>query len=197
MRLIPLAVGLALTLYACVPSKPDLSPIAAAQTFDATPSFDAKLLQHTHHLRHRHPHGHAHAIAYIYNHAALARKVQREYGIPEEITLAVGLLESGKGGSNIATNSNNHFGIKRGDGWQGAVFVCGNKIQWRAYRSVEASYMDFGAYILKRVPSFIAAPSVEAFARTGYAGKGRKAVVYAALLNSIITRYELEHLFSL
>jgi flagellum-specific peptidoglycan hydrolase FlgJ len=195
MRTLLTTVWLALSLTACAPIKPDLSPIPSPQNHDFKPSFDALVLQHTHYLRHRFKQGHALAIAYIYNYAAAARRVEREFGIPAEITIAVGMLESRFGGSNIAICSRNHFGIKRGDGWQGAVFVCQRGKEWRAYATVEASYTGFGEFIQQRVPEFIAAPSVEAFAATGYAGGGRKAKEYAALLNKIITRYELRDLF--
>lgn len=185
-----------LLLAACAPPAATLSPIAAPHTFDARPSFEAKAAQHVHYLSTRYKHGHAEAIAYIYNYSALARRVEHEYGIPAQIVLAVGLLESGKGGSNIAVNSRNHFGIKKGDGWHGATFVCANGKQWRAYPNAEASYLDFGKFITLRLPTFIAAPSVEALAQSGYAGGGRKARLYAQLLNNVITRYELAELFT-
>jgi len=140
--------------------------------------------------------GHVEAVAYICNNAERAMAVQTAYGIPAEITLAVGMLESGKGSSNIAHNARNHFGIKRGDGWRGATFTCANNKQWRAYNSIDDSYADFGRFIMEHVPEFVENPSVEAFAKTGYAGKGRKAGVYAALLNSIISRYQLRELFA-
>lgn len=154
------------------------------------------MLQHVHYLRHRYKHGHAHAIAYIYNNAHRARRTQAIFGIPAEITLAVGMLESDKGGSNIAIQARNHFGIKEGDGWDGPVFTCQRGETWRAYPSIEASYMGFGQYLSERVPCFIEAPSVEALAATGYAGHGKKAREYARHLNTIIARYELRDLFT-
>ena len=41
------------------------------------------------------------------------------YGIPASITLAQGILESGSGKSELAVNSNNHFGIKCHSNWEG------------------------------------------------------------------------------
>lgn len=195
MRQLTLFAAL-LLLAACAPPAATLSPIPAPRTFDVRPSFEAKAAQHVHYLSNRYKHGHAEAIAYIYNYSALARRVEHEFGIPAQITLAVGLLESGKGGSNIAVCARNHFGIKKGDGWHGATFVCANGKQWRAYATIEEGYVGFGEFIAAEAPCFLEAPTIEAFAQTGYAGGGRKAVVYAAALHLIITRYELAELFT-
>ena len=40
-------------------------------------------------------------------------------GIPASIKLAQGILESGLGKSELATNAQNHFGIKCGSDWMG------------------------------------------------------------------------------
>lgn len=196
-RFVKSAVFLCLMLFAsCAPMKQDLSPIPSVQTFDITPSFEAKTAQHVCYLADKYKRGRAHAIAYIANYAHVARRIEREYGIPAEITLAAAMLESGYGGSQIAVCSRNHFGIKRGDGWRGATFVCQKGVEWRAYATVEEGYIGFGEFIAAEAPCFLAAPSVETFAQTGYAGGGRKAVVYAADLHSIIARYELKDLFT-
>lgn len=42
----------------------------------------------------------------------VAEDMQQRYGIPPAITLAQGVLESHAGGSRLAIDSNNHFGIK-------------------------------------------------------------------------------------
>ena len=49
---------------------------------------------------------------YIKQYSNIAVKHQKEYHIPASITLAQGLLESGAGLSELARESNNHFGIK-------------------------------------------------------------------------------------
>lgn len=195
MRLLLTTIlGLAFALHACAPTNPIFTtppaPAPAAQS-----SFNAKMLQHVAALNAKHKHGHGAAIGYIFSHAHRARRVEAAFGIPAEIVLAVAILESDKGGSNIAICAANHFGIKRGDGWDGPTFTCGRGKAWRAYSSVEASYMDFGRYITERAPRFVNSPTPEAFAQTGYAGRG-KSKVYAALLRSIIERYELRELFN-
>lgn len=49
---------------------------------------------------------------YIETYAPIALAEQKKYGIPASITIAQGLLESDVGGSRLARNNNNHFGIK-------------------------------------------------------------------------------------
>ncbi len=49
---------------------------------------------------------------YIKRFGRVAVAEMKKYGIPASITLAQGLLESDVGESRLATNSNNHFGIK-------------------------------------------------------------------------------------
>ncbi len=49
---------------------------------------------------------------YVSRYSAIAIQEMTEYGIPASITLAQGLLESNAGDSRLATDANNHFGIK-------------------------------------------------------------------------------------
>lgn len=49
---------------------------------------------------------------YVKQFLPLAKEESRKYGIPVSITLAQGLLESNAGDSQLARESNNHFGIK-------------------------------------------------------------------------------------
>ena len=57
--------------------------------------------------------------AYIDQYKSLALEQERLYGIPAPITLAQGILESEAGQSGLATNANNHFGIKALGNWSG------------------------------------------------------------------------------
>lgn len=90
---------------------------------------------------------------YIEQYAPLAVEQQMLYGIPASITLAQGLLESGNGNSRLAREANNHFGIKCGSSWDGesirhdddATQEC-----FRAYSSVEESYIDHSLILLER-----------------------------------------------
>ncbi|MBI1223846.1 MAG: hypothetical protein GC192_01300 [Bacteroidetes bacterium] len=49
---------------------------------------------------------------YVERFAATAISEMKQFGIPASITLAQGLIETDAGGSLLATESNNHFGIK-------------------------------------------------------------------------------------
>ncbi len=51
-------------------------------------------------------------LQYVDAYHAMARREMEEFGIPASITLAQGLLESDAGQSRLATQNNNHFGIK-------------------------------------------------------------------------------------
>ncbi|MBO7348077.1 MAG: glucosaminidase domain-containing protein [Bacteroidaceae bacterium] len=60
--------------------------------------------------------------AYIDKYKELAME-QQKHRIPASITLAQGLLESNAGRSTLATEANNHFGIKTPGGWMGPYVV--------------------------------------------------------------------------
>ncbi|MBI5917229.1 MAG: glucosaminidase domain-containing protein [Bacteroidetes bacterium] len=49
---------------------------------------------------------------YVERFAATAISESKQFGIPASITLAQGLIETDAGGSRLASESNNHFGIK-------------------------------------------------------------------------------------
>src|SRR5512133_2857535 len=56
---------------------------------------------------------------YIDVFAQLAIQEMNEYHIPASITMAQACLESGDGNSILATDGNNHFGIKCNSSWSG------------------------------------------------------------------------------
>jgi flagellum-specific peptidoglycan hydrolase FlgJ len=55
---------------------------------------------------------HKQAKAYIKKYQPLAKELESAYKIPVYVTLSQGLLESNAGLSRLATQNNNHFGIK-------------------------------------------------------------------------------------
>ena len=57
-------------------------------------------------------------VKYVRQYKDLAIEQMKKYNIPASITLAQALLESGAGQSELARESNNHFGIKC-HGWTG------------------------------------------------------------------------------
>jgi hypothetical protein len=88
---------------------------------------------------------------YIDQYKTLALEQQKLYGIPAPITLAQGILESGAGKSDLATNANNHFGIKALGGWSGGVYRAWDdeavKSKFRVYSSAKESFEDHSQLI--------------------------------------------------
>ena len=90
--------------------------------------------------------------AYIEKFHAIAIKQQKEHGIPASIILAQGLLESGAGRGILATEANNHFGIKCHD-WTGKKIYKDDDEKnecFRKYRHAEESYEDHSLFLVNR-----------------------------------------------
>lgn len=74
------------------------------------------------------------------------------YRIPASITLAQGLLESGNGNSPLATEANNHFGIKCSD-WTGEKIYFDDDAKgecFRKYPNATESYLDHSLFLTKK-----------------------------------------------
>jgi len=90
--------------------------------------------------------------AYIQKYSSIAQEQMREYGIPASITLAQGILESGSGKSKLASEGNNHFGIKCHDTWNGATMHLDDDAPnecFRKYKSVDQSFEDHSLFLKK------------------------------------------------
>lgn len=134
---------------------------------------------------------------YIATYAEMARQQQRLHGIPASITLAQGLLESRAGQSTLASQGNNHFGIKCHSSWQGRTLLRSDDAPdecFRAYDSPQESFEDHSLFLHGRryLPLFDLDPAdYAAWATTlrqcGYATDPN----YAERLISIIERYRL------
>lgn len=135
--------------------------------------------------------------AYIDKYKDLAMEQQQKYKIPASITLAQGLLESGAGRSRLATEANNHFGIKTPGGWTGPYILADDdrpKEKFRKYKSARDSYEDHSLFLLK--PRY---KRLFTYSITDYKAwaKGLKACgyatnpVYAQSLIRIIEAYSL------
>lgn len=137
------------------------------------------------------------AEAYINQYKDIAIREMNQYGIPASIKLAQALLESGNGNSSLATQANNHFGIKCASAWTGRrVLKDDDEIDdcFRAYNQPEESYRDHSEFLLrKRYAALFELDKNDyvGWARglktAGYATNPR----YAELLISIIERYQL------
>lgn len=135
---------------------------------------------------------------YIEKYSYLAIKEMKEFQIPASITLAQGILESGNGESRLATEGNNHFGIKC-HGWEGQEIYADDDEEnecFRKYKKVEDSYRDHSLFLSKRGRySFLFELDItdykawaKGLKKAGYA----TSPTYAEKLISLIERYNLQ-----
>ena len=92
-------------------------------------------------------------VAYISKYALVSMEEMKKAKIPASITLAQGILESGRGLSRLALKSNNHFGVKCHKGWKGkTVRHDDDKKQecFRKYKAVAESYKDHSRFLKTR-----------------------------------------------
>lgn len=120
-----------------------------------------------------------------------------QYGIPASIKLAQALLESGNGNSYLATQANNHFGIKCGGVWKGRSTTRpddGPNDCFRVYNNPDDSFRDHSQFLLrKRYEALFSLKKddykgwAHGLKKAGYATNPR----YAYLLIDLIERYNL------
>ena len=90
---------------------------------------------------------------YIENYSNIAKEEMIEFGIPASITLAQGILESGAGRADLTKRSNNHFGIKCHNGWDGErVYHDDDELQecFRKYKDPKYSFRDHSLFLSQR-----------------------------------------------
>ncbi len=90
---------------------------------------------------------------YIKKWAPTAVKEMYRSGVPASITLAQGLLESRWGQSALATEGNNHFGIKCHNDWKGKTMKVDDDAKgecFRVYDSAEESFQDHSDFLRYR-----------------------------------------------
>ena len=86
---------------------------------------------------------------YIAKYKDIAVEQMLSSGVPASITLAQGCLESGNGTSKLATQANNHFGIKC-RGWNGPSILHDDDLKgecFRSYSSAEQSFQDHSDFL--------------------------------------------------
>lgn len=134
---------------------------------------------------------------YIRTYADEAIRQMKQYDIPASITIAQGLIETGAGTSRLATEGNNHFGIKCHRAWQGKTMHANDERPnecFRKYDSARDSFRDHSLFLQQpryKVLFTYSMTDYEAWARglqlCGYAtNKG-----YANMLIKAIEQYEL------
>jgi hypothetical protein len=145
---------------------------------------------------------------YIDRYKEISISEMNRTGIPASITLAQGLLESNWGRSELAVKSNNHFGIKCSDVWDGDTHYrfddeynhlgVKKKSCFREYESAEESYYDHSNFLTDPKKTkrygflFSLAPDdykswAKGLKKSGYATDPK----YAGKLIQIIEKYEL------
>lgn len=135
---------------------------------------------------------------YIDTFSEIAKAEMEAYGIPASITLAQGILESGFGKSELVLKTNNHFGIKCHNNWDGAFAYHDDDAKgecFRKYNHPMYSFRDHSIFLSSRSRY----ASLFDLRRDNYKGwaKGLKAAGYATdprypqKLISFIERYDL------
>ena len=87
---------------------------------------------------------------YVDTYKDLAISEMKRTGIPASITLAQGMIESDYGRSRLATEANNHFGIKCHSDWTGPSIKHHDDRRnecFRKYRKPEESYYDHSDFL--------------------------------------------------
>lgn len=136
-------------------------------------------------------------VEYIQRHHQEAIRQMELHNIPASIKIAQGLIETGAGRSTLATEHNNHFGIKCHKTWTGRKTYRTDDAPnecFRSYRTWEESYEDHSTFLKgRRYQSLFALRYddyrgwAKGLQQAGYAtNKG-----YANMLIKVIEDYEL------
>lgn len=139
-------------------------------------------------------------LSYIEQWKETAVQNQADYGIPASIIMAQALLESAAGKSELATNANNHFGIKCTNEWMGGVYYYDDDKKgecFRQYRDAAESFKDH-ALFLKR-PRYTTCFEIAVEDYEGWAYRLRECgyatdKLYAPKLIKLIEDYRLDTL---
>jgi LysM repeat protein len=92
-------------------------------------------------------------LNYIMTYSPIAIQEMKIYRIPASITLAQGIFESNAGRSSLATEANNHFGIKCHKEWTGTTFTQDDETKnecFRKYDCAEESFRDHSWFLTQR-----------------------------------------------
>lgn len=138
------------------------------------------------------------SVQYIEQFKEIAIQEMISSGIPASITLAQGILESASGNSTLATQANNHFGIKCNINWTGPTILKDDDAEgecFRVYASALESYRDHSEFLKRpRYASLFLLKRddyrgwAHGLKQAGYATNPR----YAELLIDLIERYQLD-----
>lgn len=135
---------------------------------------------------------------YIETYKGIAISEMNKYGIPASITLAQGILESASGNSFLATEANNHFGIKCHRDWAGGKVYRDDDEKnecFRSYKNAKESFEDHSLFLKNRSRyAFLFEEDLDDYKawakglkKAGYATNKK----YPQLLIQLIERYKL------
>lgn len=138
-------------------------------------------------------------LRYIDRYRSLAMSEQQRTGIPAAIKLAQGIHETGAGTSKLATEANNHFGLKCKSDWKGQTYKYTDDAPnecFRKYNMDFESFQDQSNY-LKANPRYASLFTLSITDYAGWAMGLRKAGYatnpkYPILLIKIIEDYKLQ-----
>lgn len=136
---------------------------------------------------------------YVSQFKQYAIEEQVRTGVPAAITLAQGVHETASGKSELATNANNHFGIKCKSNWDGETyFYDDDKKQecFRKYNNALQSYIDHSDF-LKQSSRYASLFSLEITDYVGWAQGLKKAgyatnPLYSKKLIELIEKFNLQ-----
>ncbi len=135
---------------------------------------------------------------YVNKYATTAQAEMKRSGVPAAITLAQGILESESGNGELAQKSNNHFGIKCKETWQGEKVYHNDDARgecFRKYNDVIESFADHSNFLkINGRYAFLFELDINDY--KGWAKGLKKAgyatnPTYAQLLINIIEKYDL------
>lgn len=138
-------------------------------------------------------------LSYIDRYKKLAIEEQLRTGVPASITLAQGIHESAAGKSELATQANNHFGIKCKSTWAGETFLHDDDKKqecFRKYISTEQSYIDHSDF-LRNSNRYQFLFGLDITDYTGWASGLKRAgyatnPVYVKRLTDLVEKYNLQ-----
>lgn len=136
--------------------------------------------------------------AYIETWKDLCISHSQEYGIPASIKLAQAIIESRYGKSELATNGNNHFGIKCHKGWNGQEIYMDDDLPgecFRKYKDAGESFRDHSEFLTTRSRyDFLFSIDIKDYKAWAYGLKTAGYATnpeYANILIRLIEQYEL------
>ncbi|GAA4313506.1 glucosaminidase domain-containing protein [Compostibacter hankyongensis] len=139
------------------------------------------------------------AESYIAAYKTLAETEMLRTGVPAAISLAQGILESDAGNSWLVQHSNNHFGIKCKNNWQGATVLYDDDSRnecFRKYASATDSWHDHSDFI-RSSPRYASLFDLDPLDYKAWATGLKKAgyatsKTYVERLLTVIDRYGLQ-----